>query len=247
MNQFNPTTKTQQAVSEAAQAATMAGNPDITPVHLLAALLAQGDGLTTPLLTAVGADPAQVRAELEKLAHTLPSATGASMPAPQLSRDGLRVITHAQRLATDMGDEYVSTEHLLVGLAAEGGQVADLLRRHGATPDSLREAFAKVRGSVTHVQETKMSLLARKNPLARFPFVFLTLTLCAILLSKKGNWRIAWIFSLIPSIKAPVSTIILISTFLTSSSSSTQRRAISRSPVLINLISAYTIPIFHIF
>ncbi|QUQ70178.1 ATP-dependent chaperone ClpB [Kutzneria sp. CA-103260] len=147
MNQFNPTTKTQQAVSEAAQAATMAGNPDITPVHLLAALLAQGDGLTAPLLTAVGADPAQVRAELEKLAHSLPSATGATMSAPQLSRDGLRVITHAQRLATEMGDEYVSTEHLLVGLAAEGGQVADLLRRHGATPDALREAFTKVRGS----------------------------------------------------------------------------------------------------
>jgi ATP-dependent Clp protease ATP-binding subunit ClpB len=147
MNQFNPTTKTQQAVSEAAQAATMAGNPDITPVHLLAALLAQGDGLTAPLLTAVGADPAQVRAELEKLAHSLPSATGATMSAPQLSRDGLRVITHAQRLATEMGDEYVSTEHLLVGLAAEGGSVADLLRRHGATPDALREAFAKVRGS----------------------------------------------------------------------------------------------------
>ncbi|MEV6611431.1 ATP-dependent chaperone ClpB [Kutzneria sp. NPDC051319] len=147
MNEFNPTTKTQQAVSEAAQAATMAGNPDITPVHLLAALLAQGDGLTAPLLTAVGADPAQVRAELEKLAHSLPSATGASMSAPNLSRDGLRVITHAQRLATEMGDEYVSTEHLLVGLAAEGGQVADLLRRHGASPDALREAFTKVRGS----------------------------------------------------------------------------------------------------
>ena len=147
MNQFNPTTKTQQAVSEAAQAATMAGNPDITPVHLLAALLAQGDGLTAPLLTAVGADPAQVRAELEKLAHSLPSATGATMSAPQLSRDGLRVITHAQRLATEMGDEYVSTEHLLVGLAAEGGLVADLLRRHGASADALREAFTKVRGS----------------------------------------------------------------------------------------------------
>jgi ATP-dependent Clp protease ATP-binding subunit ClpB len=147
MNQFNPTTKTQQAVSEAAQAATMAGNPDITPVHLLAALLAQGDGLTAPLLTAVGADPAQVRAELEKLAHSLPSATGATMSAPQLSRDGLRVITHAQRLATEMGDEYVSTEHLLVGLAAEGGAVADLLRRHGASADALRDAFTKVRGS----------------------------------------------------------------------------------------------------
>ena len=58
-----------------------------------------------------------------------------------------RAITAAQQLATEMGDEYVSTEHLLVGLADKGGQVAQLLRRHGATPDALREAFAKVRGS----------------------------------------------------------------------------------------------------
>ncbi len=59
----------------------------------------------------------------------------------------MRVLGRAQELATEMGDEYVSTEHLLVGLAQHGGQVADLLRRHGATPDALREAFEKVRGS----------------------------------------------------------------------------------------------------
>jgi ATP-dependent Clp protease ATP-binding subunit ClpB len=67
--------------------------------------------------------------------------------APQLSRDALAAITAAQQLATEMGDEYVSTEHLLVGLATAGSPVADLLRRHGATPEALREAFTQVRGS----------------------------------------------------------------------------------------------------
>jgi len=147
MDAFNPTTKTQQAISSAAQAASVAGNPDVTPVHLLGALLAQGDGLTAPLLTAVGADPTQVRKELDQLANAQPSATGATVSAPQLASDALRSVTHAQKLATEMGDEFVSTEHLLVGLASEGGQVAGLLNRHGATPDALREAFAKVRGS----------------------------------------------------------------------------------------------------
>ncbi|HWO58836.1 MAG TPA: ATP-dependent chaperone ClpB [Umezawaea sp.] len=147
MDAFNPTTKTQQAVSAAVQAATVAGNPDVGSVHLLGALLAQGDGLTAPLLAAVGADPGVVRKDLEQLARALPMASGSTMSAPQFSRDAARVLAKAQELATEMGDEYVSTEHLLVGLAQHGGQVADLLRRHGATPDALREAFTKVRGS----------------------------------------------------------------------------------------------------
>ncbi|HYQ64370.1 ATP-dependent chaperone ClpB [Actinophytocola sp.] len=147
MDAFNPTTKTQQAISAAAQAATVAGNPDVKAVHLLGALLAQGDGLTAPLLSAVGADPNVVRKELDQLANSLPSATGSTVSAPQLDTDALRSVTHAQKLATEMGDEFVSTEHLLVGLAAAGGPVAQLLNRHGATPDALREAFAKVRGS----------------------------------------------------------------------------------------------------
>jgi ATP-dependent Clp protease ATP-binding subunit ClpB len=147
MDAFNPTTKTQQAVSAAVQAATLNGNPDVGSVHLLSALLSQTDGLTAPLLEAVGADPAQVRKELEQLSRSLPSASGSTVSAPQFSRDAVRVINKAQELATEMGDEYVSTEHLLVGLAQYGGPVADLLRRHGATPDALTEAFAKVRGS----------------------------------------------------------------------------------------------------
>jgi ATP-dependent Clp protease ATP-binding subunit ClpB len=151
MDSFNPTTKTQQAISAAAQAAALAGNPDVGPTHLLGALLAQADGIAAPLLAAVGADAAAVRSELTQLGNRLPSASGSTVSAPQLSRDALAAINAAQQLATEMGDEYVSTEHLLVGLASAPKQgrseVADLLHRHGATPEALREAFARVRGS----------------------------------------------------------------------------------------------------
>ncbi|TLW93253.1 ATP-dependent chaperone ClpB [Saccharomonospora piscinae] len=147
MDAFNPTTKTQQAISSAAQAATMAGNPEISAAHLLGALLSQGDGLAAPLLAAVGADAAVVRTELEPVVAGLPSATGATVSSPQFDTHAVKSLTHAQKLATELGDEYVSTEHLLVGLAAEGGPVAALLTRHGATPDALRDAFTKVRGS----------------------------------------------------------------------------------------------------
>ncbi|HET9255850.1 MAG TPA: Clp protease N-terminal domain-containing protein, partial [Pseudonocardiaceae bacterium] len=62
MDSFNPTTKTQAAISSAVQAASMAGNPDVTPAHLLGALLAQADGIAAPLLAAVGADATAIRA-----------------------------------------------------------------------------------------------------------------------------------------------------------------------------------------
>jgi ATP-dependent Clp protease ATP-binding subunit ClpB len=147
MDSFNPTTKAQAAISSAVQAASMAGNPDVTPAHLLGALLAQADGIAAPLLAAVGADAKVVRAELDAITQRLPSATGSTVAAPHLDRQAVKVLSHAQNLATEMGDSYVSTEHLMVGLAAEGGDVAHLLRRHGATPEALKEAFRSVRGS----------------------------------------------------------------------------------------------------
>ncbi len=144
---FTPTTRTQQAVSAAVRAATVDGHPQVSPAHLAGALLDQTDGLTEPLLRAVGADPSAVRADVGKVLAGLPSASGSSVAAPQFDRETARVLQHAQTLAADMGDEYVSTEHLLVGLAAAGGRTGEVLTRHGATPEALQEAFAKVRGS----------------------------------------------------------------------------------------------------
>ncbi|MFG2441430.1 ATP-dependent chaperone ClpB [Nocardia fluminea] len=146
MDSFNPTTKTQAALTAALQAASAAGNPEIRPAHLLVALLDQTDGIAAPLLKAIGVDPATVEREAGDIADKLPRATGATT-TPQLGREALAAITAAQRLATELGDEYVSTENLLVGLADGDSEVSKLLRKHGATPEALRDAFATVRGS----------------------------------------------------------------------------------------------------
>lgn len=146
MDSFNPTTKTQAALTAALQAASAAGNPEIRPAHLLVALLDQTDGIAAPLLKAVSVDPATVRREAQDIVDRLPSATGATT-TPNLGREALAAVTAAQRLATEMGDEYVSTEHLMVGLAAGDSDVSQLLLKYGATADTLREAFTAVRGN----------------------------------------------------------------------------------------------------
>ncbi len=146
MDSFNPTTKTQAALTAALQAASAAGNPEIRPAHLLVALLDQTDGIAAPLLKAVGVDPATIRGEAQDMVDKLPRATGATT-TPQLGREALAAITAAQRLATELGDEYVSTEHVMVGLAEGDSDVTMLLKKYGATPEALREAFTAVRGS----------------------------------------------------------------------------------------------------
>ncbi len=98
------------------------------------------------LLEAVGVEPATIRAETQRLLDRLPSASGSSSQ-PQLAPESIAAITTATNLATEMDDEYVSTEHLLVGLATGDSDTAKLLTGHGASPQALREAFAKVRGS----------------------------------------------------------------------------------------------------
>ncbi|MEU6830896.1 ATP-dependent chaperone ClpB [Nocardia beijingensis] len=146
MDSFNPTTKTQAALTAALQAASSAGNPEIRPAHLLVALLDQTDGIAAPLLKAVGTDPATVRREAQDIVDRLPRATGATT-TPQLGREALAAITAAQRLATELGDEYVSTEHVMVGLAEGDSDVTMVLTKYGATADALRAAFTAVRGS----------------------------------------------------------------------------------------------------
>ncbi|WP_439030080.1 ATP-dependent chaperone ClpB [Gordonia terrae] len=152
MDSFTPTTKTQQALSSAVQAAASAGNPDVRPAHILVALLDQSDGIASPLLKAVGVDPSSVRAQAQALVDRMPTVSGASS-TPQLSRESIAAITAAQQLAGELDDEYVSTEHVVVGLATGDSDVAKLLHNLGATPQALREAFVAVRGSARVTSE----------------------------------------------------------------------------------------------
>ena len=141
------TRKSQEALSEAVNSAAAAGNPNTEGLHLLSALLEQGDnGTADPLLRAVGADPGAMLALVKERLAKLPQAAGATVSAPQASRQLLAALATARKRAKDMQDEYVSTEHLLVGLATDGGDAATLLRQAGAAPEQLESAFEQVRG-----------------------------------------------------------------------------------------------------
>jgi ATP-dependent Clp protease ATP-binding subunit ClpB len=144
MAEYKLTTKSQEALSTAVQAAARAGHPHVEPIHLLLALLAQTEGISRPLLQAAGADPDDVAARAQAILDRLPSATGATVAAPGLSRAAMAVVNAAAEVATSLGDEYVSTEHLLVGLANDGGSPVRELLPDG---DALLAAFSEVRGS----------------------------------------------------------------------------------------------------
>src|SRR5262245_43280649 len=147
------TRRSQAALSDAVRRATAEGNPHVEALHLLAALIEQDGGTAAPLLRAVNADPAAMLAEAKYQLARLPKVAGTTVSPPDMARPVLSALATAAKRARELHDEYVSTEHLLVGLAADGGQAATLLRKHGATPDVLLEAFEKVRGSARVTSE----------------------------------------------------------------------------------------------
>src|SRR3954464_12135120 len=143
MDSYKLTTRSQDALSSAVQAAATAGHPHVEPVHLLLALLAQPEGIARPLIDAAGGDANAIAAQAQAVMGRLPAATGATVAAPGLARPAIAVVNAAAELAKSLGDDYVSTEHLLVGLAKDGGpQVTGLL----PSPDALLSAFEDVRG-----------------------------------------------------------------------------------------------------
>jgi ATP-dependent Clp protease ATP-binding subunit ClpB len=141
------TTRSQEAMAAAVRRAATDGAPQVEPAHLLAALLAQGDGVAPALLQAVGADPAALRRSTEAALAALPNASGQSVSSPQLGRATYQAMSAAGDVARELDDEYVSTEHLLIGLAGTGeGPVGSALASAGATRASLLEALPGVRG-----------------------------------------------------------------------------------------------------
>ena len=143
------TTRSQEAIAAAQRSAVDRGHAALEPLHLLLALLDQTDGITGPLLQATGAIPGEVRVKVDAALRRLPSVSGSTVAAPSPSRDFLRVVNAAGEQASALGDEFVSTEHLLVGLAAVGGEAGSVLVGAGATDDALLAAFRTVRGNRT--------------------------------------------------------------------------------------------------
>ncbi|MFR9724434.1 ATP-dependent chaperone ClpB [Streptomyces sp. MS19] len=141
------TNRSRDAISAANDRALTDGHPDITPAHLLLALLSGRDNENIQdLLATVEADQAALRSGAERLLGALPSVQGASVAKPQPNRELLAVLSDAAQRAQELGDAYISTEHLLMGLAARGGQVAELMKGQGATGRKLLDAFQAGRG-----------------------------------------------------------------------------------------------------
>ena len=139
------TTKAQEAVSSALQAAGAAGNPQVEPIHLLEALIEQREGIALSLLEAVGADVRAIGARTRNALVALPSAQGASTGSAQPSNALLAVVRDAGERAEAGGDQYISTEHLLIALAASQTEAGRILTQGGVEADALTQALAQLR------------------------------------------------------------------------------------------------------
>ena len=139
------TTKAQEAVSSALQAAGAAGNPQVEPIHLLEALIEQREGIALSLLEAVGADVRTIGARTRNALVALPSAQGASTGNAQPSNALLAVVRDAGERAEAAGDQYISTEHLLIALAASQTEAGRILSQAGVDVDALTQALAQLR------------------------------------------------------------------------------------------------------
>ncbi|WP_327171751.1 ATP-dependent chaperone ClpB [Streptomyces sp. NBC_01336] len=141
------TNRSRDAINAATSRAVKDGHPDLTPGHLLLALLSGEDNENlVDLLAAVEADQVAIRTGTERLLGAQPSVTGSTVAPPQPNRDLLAVIDDAARRAKELGDDYISTEHLLIGIAAKGGRAGEILDGQGAGAKRLLDAFEKSRG-----------------------------------------------------------------------------------------------------
>ena len=145
LNAERLTVKAGEALQAAASEARRRGNPEVHGVHLLVALLRQEEGIVQPILAKIGVGAERVAAAAGDAIGRMARTEGGS--DPRLSRDLTRALDAAEERARDLGDEYVSTEHLLAGLARERNDAGRILREAGATPEAVDEALDAVRGS----------------------------------------------------------------------------------------------------
>src|ERR1700758_1268301 len=140
------TLKAQEAMQAGQEMAARYGQQQVQPLHVLWALLAQGDGVVPPLLEKLGVSPAQLASEVEKQVERLPKVSGGS--EQYLSPEANKVLERAFEEAQRLKDEYVSTEHILLGIAAaKRDSAGEILMKHGVTHEAILQAMAAIRGS----------------------------------------------------------------------------------------------------
>jgi ATP-dependent Clp protease ATP-binding subunit ClpB len=148
MNFQKLTLKSQEALQTAQEIATSYSNQQIEPIHLLAAMLQDSAGIVPPMLMKIGANVNYLKVKVNESIEGLPKLSGAGLGSQYISQNTGRVLETALKEATDMGDEYVSTEHILLAMADDKSTPAGgLLRDQGVTRDAVLRALKEVRGS----------------------------------------------------------------------------------------------------
>ncbi len=145
LNADRLTVKAAEAISAAARAARRAQHPEIEGLHLLRALLEQEEGVVTPVLNKMEASPEKIGLEAGAELGRRARVTGGTEPGA--SRHLRGAFDAAEEAARELGDAYISTEHLLLGLVGGKGDAARILRRNGVTRDRLASALDAIRGS----------------------------------------------------------------------------------------------------
>jgi ATP-dependent Clp protease ATP-binding subunit ClpB len=147
MNVERLTVKSRDVLQQAVALASARGNPDVDSLHLLHALLDESEGAVQPTLLRLGATPSQLRSAVTGALDLLPAAHGTTTQQPGINRRLSVTLDRAEARARDLGDEYTSTEHLLLGLAEDDGPAGNVLRNAGVHGDALLQALREVRGN----------------------------------------------------------------------------------------------------
>ena len=146
LNKF--TIKSQEALQNAQEIASSYGNQLLEPEHLLAALVQDGQGTVVPILQKIGVNLSTVRIKVNEVLEKLPKVSGAAITGQSLSQGLGRVLEAAQKVAADLKDEYVSTEHLFLALVEKGeGPAVRLLHENGVTGEAVLNVLKQIRGS----------------------------------------------------------------------------------------------------
>ncbi|MHB1381311.1 MAG: ATP-dependent chaperone ClpB [Thermoleophilia bacterium] len=141
------TIKAQEALAASQKAAENNGQQQIEPEHILLALLGQSEGIVVPILQKLGADVAAIKASVNEAVAAMPKVSGAPGQQPTLGNRARQVLDAAGKLADQLKDEYISTEHLLMASLEGGGEAAAILKGSGVTSERLLAALSEIRGS----------------------------------------------------------------------------------------------------
>ncbi|MBN1866162.1 ATP-dependent chaperone ClpB [Candidatus Sumerlaeota bacterium] len=142
------TLKSQEALEQAVEIASQRGHAQVAPEHLLAALVEQDEGVVRPVLQKIGADPKRIASEVAAHLDSQPRVSGSGLGQPSLSSAARAVLDEGWSVAQRFKDEYMSTEHFLIGLTRVAQCEANkILKNHGVTEDAVLEALTEVRGS----------------------------------------------------------------------------------------------------